>query len=66
MLYSQQKCYCNACGCVMYMPLLDVMGKKWRVCSLTCLHEMEWRETLSIRGSDYYPNPSPNPSPYKK
>ena len=59
MLYSQQKCYCNACGFVMHIQLPNVIGNKWRVCSLTCLREMEWRETLSIMGSEYYPDPSP-------
>lgn len=29
----------------------------WRVCSTECINEIRWRETLSIMGEEYYPNP---------
>ncbi|CAB4196786.1 hypothetical protein UFOVP1290_306 [uncultured Caudovirales phage] len=43
----------------MQKELPNVIGNKWRVCSLTCLREMEWRESLSIMGQEYYPDPCP-------
>jgi len=56
-LYSPQVAYCNACGWRMNKPLPDVMGRTWRCCSLECVREMQWRETLSIMGKQYEPDP---------
>jgi len=41
----------------MNKPLPDVMGRTWRCCSLECVREMQWRETLSIMGKQYEPDP---------
>lgn len=32
---------------------------RWRVCSRPCIREIRWRETLSIMGTEYYPDPEP-------
>ena len=39
----------------METELPNVMGRA--VCSGVCLREMNWRETLSILGKQYYPDP---------
>lgn len=61
MLYSKQKFFCNACGKEMFCEATAVMGGallRWRVCSVACIREIRWRETLSIMGAEYYPDPS--------
>lgn len=58
--YSKQVIYCNACGKRMEDKIPKVIGRTFRCCSPECLREMEWRETLSILGKEYYPKPSSN------
>jgi hypothetical protein len=36
---------------------LPGMGNKFKVCSMRCVNEMEWLQTLSIIRADYYPDP---------
>jgi len=46
----------------MFVTCTQVMGSKflgWRVCSSACVREIRWRETLSIMGKEYYPDPEP-------
>jgi hypothetical protein len=60
MIYSKQKIFCNCCGKEMDIEFPNVMGGKflgYRVCSTKCIQEIRWRETLSILGKEYYPNP---------
>ena len=57
MLFSKQKIFCNACGQEMYEVLSRVIGRHYRVCSMKCMREMEWRDTLSIMGEEYKPRP---------
>jgi len=38
---------------------VNVMGSKFKVCSRVCLREIRWRETLSIMGKEYCPDPEP-------
>ncbi len=47
--------YCNACG--REVPLKNVMGREYRVCSMECVREMNWRQTLHIMRKPYEPSP---------
>lgn len=61
-MMSKQKFFCNCCGKEMFVTCTQVMGSKflgWRVCSSACVREIRWRETLSIMGKEYYPDPEP-------
>jgi len=60
-LYSKQKLFCNCCGIEMFVEYhgVNVMGSKFKVCSRVCLREIRWRETLSIMGKEYCPDPEP-------
>jgi hypothetical protein len=55
-LYSEQQIFCNACGKEMHR-ILPGMGKTYKVCTVECLREMQWREVLSIMGKPYRPDP---------
>ena len=61
-LYSKQQFFCNCCGKEMHCIWADLLGggptMKWRTCSIKCLREIRWRETLSIMGKEYYPDPT--------
>lgn len=61
-LYSKQKLFCNCCGIEMFVEYhgIKIMGSKFKVCSRVCLREISWRETLSIMGKEYYPDPEPH------
>ena len=59
MIYSKQKIFCNCCGREMFTELPNVFGIKFRVCSKSCIREMQWRDTLSVMGKEYYPDPNP-------
>lgn len=37
----------------MFIELPGVMGRNFRVCSMECLKEIQWRETLSIMNKEY-------------
>lgn len=61
-LYSKQQFFCNCCGKEMFCTSNGVMGGQslgWRVCSPACIREIRWRDTLSMLGQDYYPDPEP-------
>ena len=57
MNYSKQKLYCNLCGKEMFVAIAQIGNFDGRFCSIECLREFKWRETLSIMGKDYYPDP---------
>jgi hypothetical protein len=46
---------CNACG--REVPIRRALGSKYRVCSVDCVREMEWRDALCILGKPYRPSP---------
>lgn len=54
-LFSKQIIYCNACGKKMLEILPHVIGRTYKVCSLACNREMNWRDTLSTLGKPYTP-----------
>lgn len=56
-LFGNMPWFCNCCGKEMSTSCHGAMGRSWRVCSLECVREMGWRETLSILGKEYYPKP---------
>jgi hypothetical protein len=61
MRYSEQQFFCNCCGKEMLCNINQMMGGKFlgfRVCSSKCVREIRWRETLSIMGKEYYPDPT--------
>jgi hypothetical protein len=53
--YSKQKIFCNCCGKEMFIEIPKVYGRNFRVCSIECVKEIQWRETLSICGKEYQP-----------
>jgi hypothetical protein len=54
-MYSKQVVYCNCCGRKLEIELPKMMGNLFRCCSIECIQEMNWRETLSIMGKEYRP-----------
>ncbi len=58
-LFSKQKIFCNACGKECFSVPHAMMGRDFKVCSIGCIREMQWRDTLSIMGTEYYPDPRP-------
>ena len=61
MRYSKQKVFCNTCGKEMFVAIATTPFNG-RFCSQECCNEFRWRETLSIMGEDYCPNPKENES----
>lgn len=60
MRYSKQKFFCNCCGKELFCACTDLMGGSflgWKVCSIECVREIRWRDTLSIMNKEYYPDP---------
>jgi hypothetical protein len=57
MMFSKLKWFCNCCGKEKETIPHAAIGRKWRVCSMTCFREMEWRDTLSMLGKPYTPQP---------
>lgn len=55
---NKQLIFCNACGKEMYVEFSKVIGRDYKVCSSECLREIGWRQTLSIMGEHYRPDPS--------
>lgn len=59
MIFSPQKWFCNCCGTEMFTAPCNALiaghGRSYRVCSVECSREMQWRDTLSIMGKEYYP-----------
>jgi hypothetical protein len=56
MIYSKQKIFCNACGKEIFIEFPKIIGREFKCCSMDCLSEMKWRETISIMNSEYYKN----------
>ncbi len=56
---SKQPIFCNACGRKEHR-FLPGMGSTYKVCSVPCVREMQWREALSLLNKEYYPHPDPN------
>lgn len=54
-IYSKQILYCNVCGQKMCKEIPFLIGKHCKVCSIECCEEFNWRNTLSIMGSEYRP-----------
>jgi hypothetical protein len=54
---SKQKIFCNACGGEMFRELPG-MGREYKVCTVECLREMQWREACSLLGHEYKPAPT--------
>jgi hypothetical protein len=54
-LYSKQEWFCNNCGRKMFSAPCNAIGRRYIVCSTDCHNEMQWKDTLSIMGKDYYP-----------
>lgn len=52
---SAPSLHCNACG--REVQIKDAMGSKYRVCSVECVREMEWRHVLMVLGKPYRPSP---------
>lgn len=57
MLYSKQKFFCMACGVELQIEIGKLYGGK--TCGRACFREFQWRETLSIMGKEYKPDPDP-------
>jgi len=41
----------------MFVAIAQLGNFNGRFCSIECLREFKWRETLSIMEKDYYPDP---------
>lgn len=55
---SNQKGYCRVCGTEMLWNVdHSIPYAHLGVCGKECCQEYHWRETLSICGKDYYPDP---------
>ena len=59
-MFSKQTVYCNACGKKMEIEPHKLIGRLFRVCSMQCNREMEWRQALSSTNSEYRPDPEPH------
>lgn len=57
-LYSEQDLICCICG-VKYKATVNRTwhGFDQATCGSKCFYEKQWRETLSIMGKEYYPDP---------
>lgn len=58
MIYSKQKVFCNCCGKQLEIEFISLIGRNFKCCSMECLKEMNWRETLSILGRPYEIDPN--------
>ncbi len=58
---SNQTWFCNNCGRKMFSPpagaFLGGFGTHYSVCTIECSREMRWKDTLSMMGKEYYPQP---------
>jgi len=52
--YSKQNWFCNCCGKPQFSEIPRSLGSTHKCCSMECVREMAWRETLSIMGKEYY------------
>lgn len=59
MRYSKQHVYCRACGRRLFIRLAGPGYSE--TCGPQCQQDLDWRETLSIMGKDYYPQALPDP-----
>ena len=53
-LYSKQKWFCNNCGKEQFSEIPKSLGSTHKCCSMDCVREINWKETLSILGKEYY------------
>lgn len=53
-IYSKQKWFCNNCGQEQFSEIPRSLGSTHKCCSMDCVKEMSWKETLSILGKEYY------------
>lgn len=61
-MFSEQKGFCCICGKEMIWSVgCNIPFSKKGICSRKCNRELDWRESLSICGKAYYPDPDPNP-----
>lgn len=57
-MFSNQKGYCRVCGAEMLWNVgSSIPYSGLGVCGKECCQEYHWRETLSILGKEYYPDP---------
>lgn len=54
-LLADPALHCNACG--REVPMKRAMGRSFRVCSIECVREMEWRHACMILNKPYTPSP---------
>jgi hypothetical protein len=47
--------FCNACGArtLIDKSLMTVYGREWRCCSMECVDEIKWRDTLAMMDKPY-------------
>jgi hypothetical protein len=57
-MFSNQDAFCRICAKPVRVTAAWLRSKHG-CCSRSCLHELEWRYTLSILGKEYYPDPNP-------
>lgn len=53
-MYIKQLVYCNCCGKELHIEIPKMFGRDFKCCSMNCINEMKFRETLSILGKEYY------------
>lgn len=58
-LFSKQKWFCNICGQEQFSVINANQYVGAMLCSMECNREFRWRQTLSIMGKDYKPDPEP-------
>ncbi len=57
-MFSSQVIYCNSCGKRFEAVFSRLIGRNFKVCSLDCHREIEWRDVLSTMGQPYTPDPA--------
>jgi hypothetical protein len=62
-LFSKQKWFCNICGKEQFSEMPSNKYTGAMLCSMPCIHEFRWRQTLSIMGKEYYSDPKPYQEP---
>ena len=56
-------CEVHCCICRAAMDWMKRYGRTGCCCCRECYREFQWRETLSIMGKSYYPDPDGAPKP---
>lgn len=60
-MFSRNDVRC--CICQEGMDYQQRYGRESCCCSQACWNEFEWRQTLSILGKEYYPDPKKETKP---